>query len=167
MTLPPLPEVLDRGLAWLFTTEHPAGAMVFHLGSALRCRDNRTLSFCPGGGHNGVQAVVGIDVTSPTRRRHPRWGEVTHTPLAPDELDRLSLLLAERGYQEADRWNGFPATSGSIALAQPLHPSMQAALDRYRAGCAAHGGSVFCGCAQFQAGYDLLTPLRHPPVPMR
>jgi len=38
---------------------------------------------------------------------------------------------------------------------------------RYRAGCAAHGGSVFCGCAQFQAGYDLLTPLRHPPVPMR
>lgn len=157
MSCPTLEEGLERGLAWLFTTEHPEGATVSHLGASLLCDGNRRLGFCPAGSQG--RPTITLEVAHPQPRRTPRWGEVSHVPLAPDELDRLSALLAARGYEEDHRWNGFPATTGSVAVAQELHPSMRAALERYRAGCRVHHGSVFCGCATWAAGYGRLAAL--------
>lgn len=156
----PLTEALDRGLAWLFTTEHPPGAMVFHLGDSLRVRDNRRLSFIPAGSRSGRAPVVVLEVAAPRKRRAAKFNDLQHVPLTPVEMDQLAALLEQRRHQIIDQWNGFPATGGSLALGTALHPSMLAALDRYRAGCPAHGGTVFCHCPLWTSGYERLVPLR-------
>lgn len=158
----PMGEALDRGLAWLLETVQPEGATVSHHGDSLKVRDNRRLSFVPAGSaHNNVPVIV-LDVASPRYRDKARHDEPMCVPLAPDELDRLEALLANRGHRVLGRWNGFPGTSGSLALDARLHPTMQAALDSYRAGCPAHGGSVFCNCGLRREGFARLVPLRAP-----
>lgn len=154
----PMDEALDRGLAWLFTTDHPEGSMVFHLGDTLRVMHNRILGFMPSTHGKDGTPVVTLDVQ--TTQPRGRSSTVPHTPLAPDELHRLAGMLADRGHEVVSQWNGFPHTTGSLALATPLHPSMRAALDRYRAGCPAHDGTVFCSCPLWREGYKRLVPLR-------
>ena len=160
MNDPTLAQALERGLAWLYTDAHPAGSQVFHLGASLACRHNRTLSFVPGRSHERGGAVIVLEVTRPVRRTGSR-PYPSMVPLAPDELDRLERLLAQRGYSVTHRWNGFPATTGSLELAQPISSAMYAARTRYSQGCPLHPArSVFCSCPQWRAAYDLLIPLK-------
>lgn len=154
-------EALDRGLEWLFRTEQPPGAIVSHHGDSLPVTDNRRLSFIPQGSADGRSPVVVLDVARPHRRNATPARPLDHWGLAPQELDTLAGLLAARGYRVSSRWNGFPSTSGSVALgAAVLHPGMKAALDAYRKGCAMHGGTVFCQCPHWLEGFARLTPLR-------
>lgn len=162
--LPTLEQALVRGLAWMYTDHHRPGSMVFHLGDALSCQQNRTLRFCPGRTSERGGAVVILDVTRPQVRAN-RTGssnrDLLHVPLAPDEMDRLEVLLHRHGYGVARRWNGFPGTSGSLELSRPISSSMYAARARYHAGCLVHPDrSVFCSCAAWRGAYDKLIPLK-------
>lgn len=158
----PLTDALDRGLAWLFRTEHKQGAIVSHHGDSLKVRDNRRLRFVPRGSVDNRAPVIVLEVAAPHRRDNrtfhrplQQWG------LAPQEIDVLTALLAERGHTVTSRWNGFPAASGSVALGgSHLHPTMQAAIDGYHLGCAMHYGSVFCNCLHWREGFARLTGLR-------
>jgi hypothetical protein len=138
------------GLAWLFDTAQPAGAIVTHHGATLVAGDRR-YCFVPRGyaGH----AVVVVEVAKLNfdgrLRRHT-------AVLEPDELAVLDGLLTEMGHEVVDTWNGHPGITGSVALARPVEPSLLAAVDRYRAGCPDHGGSVFCACGWYAAGNRLL-----------
>lgn len=152
---------LDRGLAWLFDTEQKPGAVCSHHGDSLKVRDNRRLRFVPRGSVDNNAPVVVLDVAAPHRRQSTGARPLSHWGLAPDEIDRLAALLAERGHEVTSRWNGFPADSGSVALgASRLHPSMAAAIDNYHLGCAMHYGSVFCNCLHWREGFARLEPLR-------
>lgn len=137
--------VIAAGLAWLFDTTQPDGAIVSHHGVTVGVGDRR-YRFIPRGAEDrpvvvvDAVAVAGQDVAV----------------LEPDELTELTGVLAELGHEVVDRWNGHPAGTGSLALAGAVQPSLLAALDRYHAGCPDHGGSVFCDCGWFRAGYRLL-----------
>lgn len=162
--LPTLDQALARGLAWLYTDRHRPGSMVYHLGDSLTCQQNRTLRFCPGRTSERAGAVIILEVTRPQVRAHRARSsnrDLLHVPLAPDEMDRLEVLLHRHGYRVAQRWNGFPATSGSLELSRPVSSSMYAARARYSAGCQVHPArSVFCSCAAWRHAYDKLIPLK-------
>jgi hypothetical protein len=157
----PFEEALDRGLAWLFRTEHKQGAIVSHHGDSLKVRDNRRLTFVPQGSVDNRAPVVVLDVAAPRRRKTTHDRPLGQWGLAPQEIDVLVELLADRGYPVTSRWNGFPASSGSVALGEArLHPTMLAAIEGYHAGCAMHYGSVFCNCPHWREGFSRLTGLR-------
>jgi hypothetical protein len=157
----PMADALDRGLAWLFDTEQKPGAVVSHHGDSLRVRDNRRLTFVPRGSADNNAPVIVLEVAAPHRRKTSGQRPLAQWGLAPDELDRLAELLEGRGHPVTSRWNGFPATSGSVALGNSrLHPSMRAAIENYHLGCALHYGTVFCNCALWREGFARLTPLR-------
>lgn len=157
----PMGEALDRGLTWLLRTEHKQGAIVSHHGDSLRVRDNRRLRFVPRGSVNNGCPVIVLEVAAPHRRKATRDRPLAQWGLAPQEIDNLVALLAERGHEVTSRWNGFPATSGSVALGGTrLHPTMAAAIDNYHLGCAMHYGTVFCNCPHWREGFARLTGLR-------
>lgn len=157
----PMDEALDRGLAWLFTTEQKPGAVLSHHGDSLKVRDNRRLTFVPQGSKDNNAPVIVLGVAAAHRRKTTRERPLAQWGLAPDEIDRLAALLAERGHEVTSRWNGFPASSGSVALGNSrLHPSMRAAIESYRLGCALHYGTVFCNCGLWREGFARLEPLR-------
>lgn len=156
----PMTEALDRGLDWLFLTEHQEGAVVSHLGDALKVHDNRRLRFIPQGSADGRAPVVVLEVARPHRRETSHDRPLSHWGLAPQEIYDLVKLLNERGHDVTSTWNGFPCTSGSVALGNSsLHPTMKAAIDAYHLGCAMHHGSVFCNCPHWREGFTRLTPL--------
>lgn len=159
----PLEEALDRGLDWLLRTEQPEGAIVSHHGDSLKCHNNRRLIFVPAGSVDNRCPVIVLEVRAARRRETSHDRPLATWGLAPHEMDHLTALLAERGHEVTSTWNGFPASSGSVALGkESLHPTMAAALENYRKGCAAHGGSVFCNCDLFREGFTRLKPLRSP-----
>jgi hypothetical protein len=157
----PLEEALDRGLDWLLRTEHKEGAVVSHHGDSLTCRDNRRLKFIPHGSATGRAPVIVLEVSVPRRRQATHEQPLDQWGLAPGEIYHLVKLLQDRGHDVTSTWNGFPATSGSVALGNTrLHPTMEAAINAYHQGCAMHQGTVFCNCAHWREGFDRLTPLR-------
>lgn len=159
----PLDEALDRGLDWLLRTEQPEGAVLSHHGDSLKCHDNRRLSFVPAGSRDGNCPVIVLEVRAPRRRETTHDRPLASWGLAPHEIYDLVKRLNERGHDVTSTWNGFPASTGSVALGNDrLHPTMAAALANYRKGCAAHGGSVFCNCDLFREGFSRLKPLRSP-----
>lgn len=158
----PLGEALDRGLDWLLRTEQPEGAIVSHHGDSLKVADNRRLSFVPAGSADGRAPVIVLEVAAPRRRETSHARPLAQWGLAPHEMDQLAAMLAERGHTVTSTWNGFPASSGSVALGgESLHPTMAAALENYRLGCAMHGGTVFCNCKHWREGFARLKPLRN------
>lgn len=157
----PYDEALDRGLDWLLRTEQPDGAIVSHHGDCLTVQDNRRLSFVPAGSHSNRAPVIVLEVAAPRRRETSHERPLSHWGLAPGETYDLVKRLQDRGHGVTGTWNGFPATSVSVALGNDrLHPTMAAALENYRLGCAAHGGSVFCNCPLWREGFARLKPLR-------
>lgn len=157
----PLEAALDRGLDWLLRTEQKQGAIVSHHGDSLKVRDNRRLSFVPAGSADGRAPVIVLSVAAPRRRKSTGARPLSQWGLAPQEIDGLVELLAARGHEVTSRWNGFPSDTGSVALGKTrLHPTMTAALENYRLGCAMHYGSVFCNCPHWREGFDRLTGLR-------
>lgn len=136
------------GLRWLFDTAQLDTALQQHHGQQIGSVGNRTLRFIPSG-WNG-HAIVVVDVA------HVDYGqphEPPRNPLAPGELAAFADLLDGMGEDVAATWNGHPAITGSLALARPAHPSLQAAVSRYTAGCQRHGGDRLCPCDWYIRGH--------------
>jgi hypothetical protein len=146
-------QAVKAGLDWLYA-EQPDNAAVTHHGVDL-VAGIRRLSFVPRSAHN--LPVVAISVAKQQWHRDLATGESElMNPLAEGELDELCGVAAGLGRRVDRTWNG-QYESGSVGLADPAHPSLLAAVDRYRAGCQNSGpfgedgaehqtGSVFCRC---------------------
>jgi hypothetical protein len=146
--------VLAAGLRWLFDTEQPDTAILQHHGLRLAADGNRTFRFIPYGWNK--HAIVVVDVTRVEQVSRGAWTEPAN-PLDPDELIRLSAELAGLDAEVIHTWNGHPGTSGSLALEEPAHPSLVAAVYRYLSGCPDHAmkhamRGVFCDCGWYQRG---------------
>lgn len=155
-----LHSTLEAGLTWLYDTPQPEDAILQHHGVALPAVANRQLKFCPQGWAGHPVVVIGV--------AHVQWDdpyEPPKNPLAQGELQKLASMISRSPI--ARTWNGHPGITGSIALTLPVHPSLRAAVDRYRAGCPEHD-SVFCtrthGCSWFREGN---TKIVTPPNPAR
>lgn len=152
-----LARVLDVGLGWLFDTVQPDDAHQHHLGIALGLPEyNRTYGFCPDGAEH--LPVVVVSVAKP--RLLP--GRLQQHPLTPLELADLAAELRRRGLPIRTTWNGFPAPTGSVGLAQPVHYTLAAAVQRYHRGCTSHPERrVFCDCEHWRAeGARIIRPAR-------
>lgn len=157
-----LARILDTGLGWLFDTVQPDDAHQHHLGITLGLPEaNRIYGFGPTGAEN--LPVVWVEVAKPELQM---YGPPLN-PLAPDELFDLAQELERRGHTVRTTWNGHPGTGGSIGLVQPAHPTLVAAVDRYRRGCTIHPArSVFCDCEHWNAGFRrVVQPERPAPTP--
>lgn len=142
-------EQLRAGLAWLFDTAQPDGAIVQHHGHASAVTGSRFYGFCPAG-HAG-RPIITVDVAGvhwlPVE---DRWSDTLH----PGEVEQLAAALTALGRHPVDSWNGHPTPTGSVELDDPIHPALAAATARYRAGCPDHPRQgVFCRCEHRRAGY--------------
>ena len=158
--------ILDTGLGWLYDTVQPDDAHQQHHGIVLHLPTaNRWYGFCPSGARN--LPVVSVDVTKKEYRFDSDGDSIPANPLEPGELEALADELRHRGFDVDDTWNGHPGTTGSVGLARPAHPTLVAAVDRYRRGCTAHPRrSVFCACEQWTAGFRrVVQPERQPATP--
>lgn len=152
-----LAHILDTGLQWLYETVQPDDAHQQHHGITISHPEaNRIYGFCPTGAMN--LPVVFVDVAKPEYRDHLPPAN----PLEPDELATLAAELERRGFAMRTTWNGHPGITGSVGLVRPAHPSLVAAVDRYRRGCTVHPQrSVFCDCEHWTAeGRRIVHPKR-------
>lgn len=159
MTGDPNEAVLAAGLRWLLDTEQPEDAVIIHHGENMAGEGNRRFSFFPAGWDGraiiavGVARVEWIAINDKDRG----YDKAPANPLEPDELERLSATITALGEAVVSTWNGYPATTGSLALARPAHPSLRAAVQRYKAGCPEHPDNyVFCECGWYRQGYAQL-----------
>lgn len=158
---PTLTAALDTGLAWLFDTEQPADAHVFHLGESLWTNVNRHVSFVPSGVDH--LPVVVLNVSRGEYTTSHDGHVLPSNPLLKGELEDLAADLERRGYPIHKTWNGHPGITGSVCLARPAHPTLLAAVARYHAGCPAHPSeSVFCGCEVWRGQYARRVQLTAP-----
>ena len=70
---------------------------------------------------------------------HVEWGRTDTScryPLAADELDAFNAALSDLGAEVIRTWNGHPAIPGSLALKQPAHPTLAAAVRQHHAAAA-------------------------------
>lgn len=143
--------VLAAGLRWLFEVEQPEDALLQHHGERMKGEGNRTFDFIPTGADR--MPVVVVNVAEISYRMNGQGYEVPANPLEPNELTDLTTTLAALGVEVTRTWNGHPAITGSLGLAQPAHPSLLAAVKRYLAGCLTHPErSVFCPCGWYPEG---------------
>jgi hypothetical protein len=157
-----LDEILDTGLGWLFDTVQLDDAHTSHHGIVIADPEaNRIYGFCPSGAQQ--RPVVIVDVVKvdwidngPNRLQTPA------NPLEPGELTVLVKELHQRGFESSGTWNGYPGITGSVGLVRPAHPTLVAAVDRYRRGCTVHPErSVFCDCEHWRAeGARIIRPAR-------
>lgn len=146
---PAVVDAVPRALAWLYDTVQPDDAVQHHLGKNVWIpAANRHLRMFP-----APRPVLVIEVSS---LECGRPDELPRNPLRPGELDELAVVVAGHRRTVLDRWNGHPAASGSLQLAEAPHRSLLAAVERYTAGCPGHR-DVFCG--GWQAGNSRLAPL--------
>ncbi|WP_060886218.1 hypothetical protein [Streptomyces caniscabiei] len=149
-----LAAILDTGLGWLYDTVQPDDAHQQHHGLTLHLPEaNRWYGFCPTGAHR--LPVVSVDVLKiEWIDNGPNDVQTPANPLDPDELTDLAAELRRRGFDVDGTWNGHPSTTGSVGLARTAHPTLIAAVDRYRKGCLEHPRrSVFCDCDAWNAGF--------------
>lgn len=148
--------VLAAGMAWLFDTEQPEDSVIQHHGSS-RSAGDRIYGFCPAGWEG--RPVVFVQVAEPRYAGPPPDGEVANPLDVPGELESLEALLRDLGHPVVERWNGAPgSTTASFALEGQAHPSLLAAVSRYRAGCPVHGNPLCsqAGCRWYRTGYALI-----------
>lgn len=165
-TVTTLDTVLTAGLRWLYDTEQPDTAWQGHHGLLLPLpAANRLYAFAPA--NDWKDPVVVVDVAKiEWIDNGPNELATPANPLETGELDALADQLRTLGVEVASTWNGHPLTSGSIGLARPAHPSLVAAVDRYRAGCLAHPQrSVFCDCDDWRAGFTRIVRPELAPTP--
>jgi hypothetical protein len=152
----PHEQILRAGLAWLFDTDQPDGAIIQHHGCTSPEVDNRWYRFCPVG--HAAATVVIVEVA------HYKWRADRPEPaIEPDEMGKLVAAIEALNVRVASTWNGAGLTSGSVGLVRPAGPSLAAAVKRYHAGCLKHPlpgghGNVFShdGCAWYEDGRKLL-----------
>jgi hypothetical protein len=149
-------DILAAGLRWLYETEQPDGAILQHHGVWVGKVDNRSFSFAASAWEG--RAVVVAEVVKVEWKSDPLGHQVPANPLAPEELADLTAELVELGAEVLHTWNGHPAITGSLALARPAHPSLVAAVDRYRTGCPDHTGPLcsWDGCPWYGDGNALI-----------
>ncbi|MEV7034566.1 hypothetical protein AB0N99_30595 [Streptomyces sp. NPDC093272] len=150
-----LDSILATGLNWLYDTVQPDDAHTTHHGLILGLPEaNRRYGFCPSG--YGSPTVVIVDVAKVEWIDNgPNQLPTPGNPIEPGELDALAEELNRRGHKVAGSWNGHPGITGSVGLARVAHPSLAAAVDRYRRGCTVHPERrVFCDCATWRAGFS-------------
>lgn len=172
--MPPLSKhtiaTLRAGLAWLYDTEQPDGAITQHHGRSTSTGDWR-LGFCPLGADD--LPVVWVEVATPVYRTIGDDRLLTN-PLGPHAMKQISDALAQLGHPVTKTWNGEShMTTGSCGMRDPAHPTLLAAVQRYHAGCPTHK-SLFCGNPCSDGGQDcpwyrdgeakLITP-EWPPTP--
>jgi hypothetical protein len=157
-----LSTALDTGLNWLYETAQPDDAHQQHHGIVLHLPEaNRWYGFCPTGANN--LPVVSVDVIKVEHKLDGDGDYIPANPLKPDELAALATELEQRGYTVASTWNGHPGVTGSCGLRRPAHPTLVAAVDRYRRGCVVHPErSVFCNCEAWRAESNRIV---RPPLP--
>lgn len=149
-------DAVHDGLTWLYNTPQPSGAILQHHGARIRIptanRDLSLIPLIPGDHAVLVLEVSNLERTQPEQRHHTN-------PLALDEMEELRALLAINNHIVVDQWNGHPGTSGSLALKEPAHPTLQRAVREYLAGCPIHH-TVFCGhdndCPWYRTGNALI-----------
>ncbi|MEU8829399.1 hypothetical protein [Streptomyces sp900116325] len=157
--------VLTAGLSWLYGTEQPDNAWQHH-GLLLPVpATNRLYSFIPA--NDWKCPVVAVDVAKiEWIDNGPNELKTPANPLEPGELEALAAELRTLGFKVTSAWNGHPQTTGSVGLARPAHPSLVAAVDRYRAGCLVHPGrSVFCDCDAWREGFSRIVQPSLAPQP--
>lgn len=142
--------VLDTGLHWLYETVQPDDAHQQHHGITLGLPEaNRRYEFCPAGARR--LPVVSVTVARVDYGPNDLLSTPAN-PIEPGELEALAAELERRGFPIDDTWNGHPGGTGSVGLRQAAHPTLIAAVDRYRAGCSRHPRrSVFCDCEAWRA----------------
>lgn len=139
-------DVLRAGMNWLTQTIQPSGALE-GWGWAAPGADGRRVRFLPVGYKE--RPVVIVDVAEPV---YDADFEITN-PLGGDvEASAWVTALHELGYRTAEIWN-WKGNTGSISVDVLLHPSLLAAVQRYRRGCPEHPEKrVFCECGWLAAG---------------
>ncbi|MFE2712279.1 hypothetical protein ACFXKI_09880 [Streptomyces mirabilis] len=159
-----LDEILDTGLGWLYDTVQPDDAHQHHLGIVFHLPEaNRWYGFVPEGARS--LPVVSVDVlTVEWIDNGPNGLGTPGNPLELGELDVLAAGLRRRGVESSGTWNGHPGATGSVGLVRPAHPTLVAAVDRYRRGCVVHPErSVFCDCEAWRAeGARIVRPAPFP-----
>jgi len=149
--------VLAAGLRWLYEVEQPVGAILQHHGAGLQpVVAARRYRAAPAGWAD--LPVISVEVVG------QRWIGTGRTyrcenPLeGRDEMAEIAAAIESLGVLVRRLWNGGEgAVHASFSLARPAHPSLVAAVHRYRAGCPEHGG-VFCGtglCGWWPDGHAL------------
>ncbi|CAL9664270.1 hypothetical protein SUDANB1_07130 [Streptomyces sp. enrichment culture] len=161
-----LAAILDTGLGWLFDTVQPDDAHTDHHGIVLGLPEaNRRYGFCPSGYRS--RTVVVVDVAKVEWIDNgPNDLKTPANPIEAGELDALADELRRRGYEVDTTWNGHPGVTGSVGLARTAHPTLVAAVDRYRRGCTVHPRrTVFCDCEHWNAGFRrIVRPARLTPA---
>ncbi|WP_435111613.1 hypothetical protein [Nocardiopsis synnemataformans] len=151
MTASTIRQALAAGLRWLYDTPQPDGAILQHHGEGLYLPDaNRSLAFIPAGWDGKVVIVVNVARAG----WKPERNELTPAHMiGPTEIDEVTAMLADLGARVVHTWNGHPSDTGSLALERPAHPTLLAAVNRYRKGCPDHPEkSVFCKCGWYERG---------------
>ncbi|GAB4980357.1 hypothetical protein MAHJHV59_28620 [Mycobacterium avium subsp. hominissuis] len=154
-TCPPdVREALSAGLRWLYHTPQPDNALVEHRGARITASPARTLRFLPIANSGNPLVVVEVQVRTSYHR-----SPAPPPALADAEvLDVVAELEARRAV--VTRYDNHRLTA-TIALAQPAHESLRAAVARYAAGCPYHH-SLVCeapigargqGCPWHTAGH--------------
>lgn len=153
MTASELTPTLRAGIRWLHDTEQPDSAALSHHGLSLPVVANRRFTFVPEGAFGRPVVVVEVAKIEWVERGVYR---APGNPLEPGELSDLATLLASLGAESERTWNG-NGTTGSVGLKYPAHPTLIAAVNRYRAGCLTHPTEhVFCKCDWYRNGRKLL-----------
>lgn len=134
--------MLHAALDWITGVEQPDGAIITHHGRISPDADGLRFDIC-----NAHMTVLVIVQRSKVEWDKSRVEWVLANPLTEQEMTdaetALTDWLAGTG-TVVDRWNGAGCESGSLLTNRRAHPSLAAALARYRANCPEHG-HPFCG----------------------
>jgi hypothetical protein len=144
--------ILAAGIRWLYGTEQPDGAIQQHHGISLPdVPANRLYAFAPSGAD--ALPVVVTQVARPVYAH----GEIVNG-IGLHELNDIRAELAVLDVEVSTTWNGHPGINGSLGLTVKAHPSLLAAVARYRAGCPKHTGPLcsWDGCDWFGKGDALI-----------
>jgi hypothetical protein len=156
--------VLAAGLYWLFDTVQPDGALDSHHGTGPRSAEDRTYSFIPSG-HAGMPVVV-MEIHESAKRWAPRRGLMElANPLTDADVTEFEDRLTKLGHTPARSWNGAGCDTVSMQLAERAHPTLLAAVAKYRRGCPEHAGPLcsWDGCKWYP---DARAKLVHPSWPV-
>lgn len=147
-------DALAAGIEWLYRTVQPDGAIIQHHGTGISGAFGRYYGFCPEGAH--ALPVITVQTADSV------------SLLAAGEMAANAEVIKTLGVGVREQWNGDGCISGSFGLIEPAHPSLLAAVARYRAHCPEHE-SPFCssdGCDWFSRGSRLIAgPCRPAPAP--
>ncbi|QYN17530.1 hypothetical protein [Amycolatopsis sp. DSM 110486] len=149
-------KALETGLSWLYRTEQPPGGVITHHGIITGALNDRRYTFVPCGPKDLPLVIVNV-----VRREYDENGFLL-SALDENELEELTAILRMMGsfygYPVVERWNGHPFETGTVQLGSPVHPTLLAAVNTYRAGCPAHpDAGVLCACGWYRDGYQRMT----------